>query len=80
MTKSHYSQHQTKLQDLLRRIRLDAGLRQEDLAKRLGVPQSFVSKCESGERRLDLVEIRQICKAVDISLSEFVERFEKSLR
>jgi len=79
VTKNPYSSHQTKLQDLLRRIRLDAGLRQEDLAKRLGVPQSFVSKYESGERRLDIIEIRGICRAMDISLPRFVALFEESL-
>lgn len=80
MTKSHYSRHQTNLQDLLRRVRLKDGLRQQDLAKRLRMPQSFVSKYESGERRLDLVEIRQICKAIGMSLADFVQMFEESLR
>jgi transcriptional regulator with XRE-family HTH domain len=80
MAKNPYSYHQAKLQDLLRRVRLEAQLRQEDLAKRLGMPQSFVSKYESGERRLDFVEIRQICEAVGISLPDFVRMFEESLK
>lgn len=80
VAKNPYSYHQTKLQELLRRIRLDAELRQEDLAKRLGVPQSFVSKYESGERRLDVVEIRQICGAIGISLADFARMFEESLK
>ncbi|HUS47321.1 MAG TPA: helix-turn-helix transcriptional regulator [Phycisphaerae bacterium] len=79
MAKDPYSYPQTKLQELLRRVRLEAGLRQQDLAKLLGVPQSFVSKYESGERRLDLVEIRQICRAMGMSLSRFVRMFEESL-
>ncbi len=70
---------QESLQGLLRQIRLDAGLRQIDLAHRLGRPQSFVSKYESGEKRLDVLELRQICEAVGISLIEFVRRFEDSL-
>jgi transcriptional regulator with XRE-family HTH domain len=61
---------------LLRQIRLDAGLRQVDVAERLGAPQSFVSKYESGERRLDLLELRKVCTALGISLSEFVRLFE----
>jgi transcriptional regulator with XRE-family HTH domain len=61
---------------LVRQMRLDAGLRQEELADKLGVPQSFVSRYESGERRLDVLELRQICKALDASLSEFVRRLE----
>ncbi len=71
---------QEQLQALLRSIRYEAGLRQSDLAKRLGRPQSFVSKYESGERRLELIELRQVCQAIDISLEGFVRRFEESLR
>jgi len=41
----------------LRQARLDAGLTQEEVARRLGKPQSFVSKCESGERRVDVIEL-----------------------
>jgi len=61
---------------LLRRMRLDAGLRQADLARKLGQPQSFVSKYESGERRIDVLELRQICMVLGVSLSEFVRRLE----
>lgn len=57
-------------------MRLDAGLRQEDLARKLGEPQSFVSRYESGDRRLDVLELRQICKVLGVSFSEFVGRLE----
>jgi transcriptional regulator with XRE-family HTH domain len=80
MEKSIHTPEQKKLQRLLRQVRRGAGLRQEDLAKLLGKRQSFVSKYESGERRLDLLELRQICQAVGISLTDFVQRLEKSLR
>jgi len=63
---------------MLRRIRTEADLRQDDLARILKQSQSFVSKYESGERRLDLLELQQICNAVGISLEEFVRRFEGS--
>lgn len=78
--KSIFSAQQERLQELLRQLRLEAGLRQTDLAERLDQPQSFVSKYESGERRLDLLELRQICKALGISLKDFVDRFEKSIK
>ena len=78
MSKFTGTLEQQRLQDLLRQIRLDVSMRQADLAARLGQSQSFVSKYESGERRLDLLELRQICEAVGISLSEFVRRFEES--
>lgn len=64
---------------LLKQARLDAGLRQVDLARRLNRPQSFISKYETGERRLDLVELRQICAALQLTLLAFVRRFEMSL-
>jgi transcriptional regulator with XRE-family HTH domain len=51
-----------------------------ELASRLGVPQSFVSKYESGERRLDVLELRLVCQAVGVSLQEFVRRLEKGLK
>jgi transcriptional regulator with XRE-family HTH domain len=62
---------------LLKRIRQDAGLRQVDLATTLGKHQSYVSKYESGERRLDLIELRQVCQAVGISLVDFARRLER---
>jgi transcriptional regulator with XRE-family HTH domain len=79
MQKSIFTDQQRRLQALLRQIRIDAKLRQSDLAERLGQPQSFVSKYESGERRLDLLELRQICQAVGTSLEAFVRRLERSL-
>lgn len=80
MDKSLFTAEQRKLQELLRQVRLGAGLRQQDLAKKLAQPQSFVSKYESGERRLDLLELRQICAAVGVPLREFVERLENALQ
>lgn len=80
MPKSIYSADQKKLEELLRQIRQDAGLTQEDLAAKLGRPQSFVSKYESGERRLDVLELREVCKALKITLTGFVEKLEGLLR
>lgn len=70
---------QETLLDLLKEVRADAGLKQAELARRLGVPQSFVSKYENGERRLDLLETRQVCHAVGVSLADFAERLEDAL-
>jgi transcriptional regulator with XRE-family HTH domain len=70
------SARKTHLLELLRRVRTEAGLRQVDLAEKLHQPQSFVSKYESGERRLDLLELSKVCKACGISLAKFVERFD----
>jgi transcriptional regulator with XRE-family HTH domain len=64
------------LLDLLRQVRLDAGLRQTDVAKKLGKPQSFVSNYESGERRLDLLELQAVCEVVGIRVKDFVGRYQ----
>ena len=78
MTKLGTEEHKILL-ELLKKARVDAGLRQVDLAKRLGVPQSMISKYEVGERRVDLLELRDICAALDISLPEFVQKLENLL-
>jgi transcriptional regulator with XRE-family HTH domain len=63
-------------QSLLKGIRREKGLTQVVLAEKMRKPQSYVSKYESGEKRLDLVELRQVCQALEISLIDFVRRFE----
>ncbi|OBB80311.1 transcriptional regulator [Mycobacterium colombiense] len=68
MEKSIYSEQYQQLCTLLRQLRREAGLTQVDVAKRLDVPQSFVSKYESGERRLDVIELRHVAEAIGTSL------------
>ncbi|MEN6334194.1 MAG: helix-turn-helix transcriptional regulator [Phycisphaerales bacterium] len=77
--KSIYSPEQVELLKLLRDQRVRAGFSQADLAKRLGRSQSFVSKYETGELRLDLIELNMICRALGRSLSSFVRQFEKRI-
>jgi len=67
-----------RLGALLRQVRLDAGLTQLQLAEKIQETQSYVSKYESGEQRLDLIELEIVCKAVGISLKDFVERYLES--
>jgi transcriptional regulator with XRE-family HTH domain len=74
--KAIFSAEQEKLQKLLREMREKTGLTQVEVAKKLKVPQSFVSKYESGERRLDLIELRQVCAVLGVRLTDFVRRFE----
>jgi ribosome-binding protein aMBF1 (putative translation factor) len=79
LEKNLYTRRQRILLRLLRETRQDAGLFQQDLAETLDRPQSFVSKYESGERRLDILELRDVCQALGISLREFVNRLERQL-
>lgn len=74
MEKSIYSTEYQRLCQLLREARHEAGLTQVQVAERLGVPQSFVSKYESGERRLDVIELRHVANALDLSLQAVVSR------
>ncbi len=59
---------------LLKKNRQEAGLTQRDAAARLLRPQSYLSKCESGERRVDVVELFEFCEAYGISPEKFVKR------
>lgn len=61
---------------VLRDARAAAGLRQIDLAQRLQVPQSYVSKYETGERRLDLVELEDVAVALGMSVGQIVGLYE----
>ncbi len=80
MRKSIFTPEQRRLQALLRQIRKEAGLTQVELARALGRYQSFVSNFESGERRLDILELRQVCAVLGLSLEEFARRLERELR
>jgi transcriptional regulator with XRE-family HTH domain len=64
---------------LLRQLRSDAGLTQAQLAARLHRDQTFVSKYESGERRLDILELRAVCRATDMDFVEFIARLHRDL-
>ena len=55
-----------KLRQLLREARETATLTQAQLADRLGRPQSFVSKYESGDHNLDVIEFVEVCRGLDL--------------
>lgn len=74
-----HSQAHRRLCILLKQLREEQGVTQATLAAKLKVPQSFVSKVESGERRLDILELRQVCVALDVPLRKMVQRLEEAL-
>ncbi len=55
----------------LRRAREERGISQSDLAKAMGEHQTYVSKVETGVRRLDVVELQRWLSALQLSLTEF---------
>lgn len=76
MDKSIHSAEYERFLALLKKNRVANGLTQYDIAMKLNATQSFISKCERGERRLDVVELSAWCSALNMSLSAFVEQFE----
>ena len=52
---------------------------QEELAGKLGKPQSYVAKIEAGQRRLDIIELRAYCNAIGLSLGAFVRTLERTM-
>lgn len=79
MPRDNRSHAKDALTALLKSMREGAGLRQVDLAKRLKQPQSFVSKYESGERRLDILEVMTVCEALNTTFRSFAQRLEEAL-
>lgn len=66
-----YRKTYEKFREKLVQARKDTGLTQAEVARRLGKPQSFVSKIESGERRVDFVELEVLAHLYNKSLSFF---------
>lgn len=64
-------EHRDALGEVLRVLREEAGLRQSDVAEELDRPQSYVSKYERGEQRLDILELRDVLATLGTDLKEF---------
>ncbi len=72
MSKIVYTEKYKAFLDRLRQARKDSGLTQIDVAKLLDKHQSYVAKCESGERRVDIVELQEFARLYKKSLDYFV--------
>ncbi len=77
MPRSAYSRKYSDFRARLVRARRDAQLTQAALARRLGRPQSFVSKFERGERRLDVVEFIEIARILGLDPMQIVKDLTK---
>jgi len=73
MNKVIYSREHRIIVFKLRKSRKEAGLTQEEVAKRISRPQSFVSKCEAGQRRLDIVELKLFANLYKKDLNYFIK-------
>lgn len=76
MDKSIYTEQYLLFLKLLRGARKRNNITQIELAARLGETQTFISKCERGERRVDIVELRKWCDAMGVPLADFSAHFD----
>lgn len=79
LEKTIYTSEYAAVLRLFREARQNAGVTQVELAKRLGQTQSFVSKIERGDRRLDIIQLRTILAHFGMNLPQFVTRLEQEL-
>ncbi|MFC7047981.1 helix-turn-helix domain-containing protein [Emcibacter nanhaiensis] len=77
MKKSVFTKKYKKLRELLVQYRDEANVSQVELAKRLGTRQTFISKCELGERRVDVVEMMLIADALGIDPVDVIKELKK---
>jgi transcriptional regulator with XRE-family HTH domain len=79
MPKTIYKPEHDLLLSLIKKYRKEAGLTQAECSKALERPQSFMSDVETGSRRLDIVQLRDLCKVLGIGLQDLIAEFEISL-
>jgi predicted transcriptional regulator len=77
--KSNFSDEYAIFLAALRRFREDSGRNQTDVAKFMKRDQSVISKCERGERRIDVIELRSYCRAIGIELRTFIDALERDI-
>ncbi|MCH7956243.1 MAG: helix-turn-helix transcriptional regulator [Proteobacteria bacterium] len=78
VTKSQHAAAYRRLPGFLRLLRVEAGLTQRGLGRRLRKPQSYVYNCETGNRRVDVSEFVSWSNACGIEPVVTFERFVKS--
>lgn len=76
MQKSQHSRRYQRLLKILRSSRKRAGLTQLEVARHFGAYMSFVNKVETGERRIDVVELADFCKLYGVKLSAILKQAE----
>jgi transcriptional regulator with XRE-family HTH domain len=73
MVKSIYDEDYRKIIGRLKKVRIDAGLSQQTVADKLKKPQSYISKIESGERRLDVAEMKKFASIYKKPIDYFLK-------
>ncbi len=78
--KSNFTEIYRQFTQSLVTARQQKSLTQDELARILGKPQSFVSKFENGQRRLDVVELIEIASVLDLDAGELMSQIQKQVR
>ena len=73
MSKAIYSKEHKYIVEQLKKARQEAGLEQEQVAKMLKKTQSYISKIESGQRRIDIITLKEFAKIYKKDISFFIE-------
>lgn len=73
MKKTIYTKSYKELVAKLKRARRQAGLRQQEVAKKLGRSQSYISKIEAGQCRIDVVQLKELAEVYQKRLSYFIK-------
>ena len=76
---SVHSREYKVFQQQLRLVRERQGISQNELARRLQTTQGYISKCESGDLRLDVAQIRAFCAALEISFLDFMQQYDAAV-
>lgn len=79
MPKSIHRPEYDALRTLIRELRMGRGLTQAAISEQLGRTQSFVSDIERGVRRIDALELRDLCQLLDTDLPHFIAELERRL-
>jgi len=77
LTRSIHTERYAEFRRLLIEARVNSGVTQAEMASTLGRPQSYVSKYEHGDRRLDVVEFIEVVDALDVDGAEILGKVRK---
>ncbi len=73
MPKSIYTKEYKNVIKKLKKARIDVGLKQSDVARKLKKPQSYISKIERGERRIDIAELKELAEIYKKDITYFIK-------
>ena len=72
MTKTIHTEEYKKISAKLKKARIDVGLTQLDVSQKLNKPQSYISKAENGEQRIDILELKMFAKLYNKDIKYFL--------